>query len=378
MARRMIHLVIGLFFVMPLFVLSPSLSFSRDDADSNLETLRKSPKLNDAGLILEDFFEGKATTRVMVALRKPVRAASMQKNLRNMAVRTQLRQAAQAAQQNVIRTLSRNDVRVRHTYNYIFGFAAEVTRQGLRELIASPDVMSIEKDRIVYANLAQGIPLMNASTTRNTYSGSGLAIAICDTGIDYTHSKLGNGGFPNSKVIGGYDFGDNDSNPMDQQGHGTACAGIAAGDLGTVGDYIGGVAYSAKLYALKISPGATGSASVSTMATAWDWCVLHQYDDLNNPIMIISTSFGGGRFNGNCDSDNNSLMTYAAANAMAAGITLFVASGNDGYCESMGYPACLDSVISVGAVYDANIGRNPIAGYLGGYGVRLSLLSLFA
>ncbi|MBC8417309.1 MAG: S8 family serine peptidase, partial [Desulfobacterales bacterium] len=94
---------------------------------------------------------------------------------------------------------------------------------------------------------------MNASTTRSTYNGSGLAIAICDTGIDYTHSKLGNGGFPNSKVIGGYDFGDNDSNPMDLEGHGTACAGIAAGDLGTVGDYIGGVAYGAKLYALKIS-----------------------------------------------------------------------------------------------------------------------------
>ncbi|MBC8417010.1 MAG: S8 family serine peptidase [Desulfobacterales bacterium] len=110
--------------------------------------------------------------------------------------------------------------------------------------------------------------------------------------------------------------------------------------------------------------GATDYAYFSDMANAWDWCVLHQYDDLNNPIMIISTSFGGGRYSGNCDSAY-SLLTHAAANAMAAGMTLFLSSGNDGYCDSMGYPACLDSVISVGAVYDANIGRNPTTGYVG-------------
>ncbi|MFH1954994.1 MAG: S8 family serine peptidase [Pseudomonadota bacterium] len=364
MIKRTIHLTITLFFIIPLFVFFPSISPSQDATDEIIDILRKSPKLDDADLIFKDFFEGKARTRVMVGMRKPAKARSMQKNLRNMEAREQLKQAAQATQKNVISTLDQNEVRISNTYNYIFGFAAEVTRQGLQDLIDTPDVMFIEKDKIVYAHLAQGIPLMNASTTRSTYNGSGLAIAICDTGIDYTHSKLGNGGFPNSKVIGGYDFGDNDSNPMDLEGHGTACAGIAAGDLGTVGDYIGGVAYGAKLYALKISFGATGDAYLSDMANAWDWCILHQYDDLNNPIMIISTSFGGGRYSGNCDSAY-SLLTHAAANAMAAGMTLFLSSGNDGYCDSMGYPACLDSVISVGAVYDANIGRNPTTGYIG-------------
>lgn len=364
MIKRAIHLTITLFLIVPLFLFFPSISPSQDATDEILDIFRKSPKLNDADLIFKDFFEGKARTRVMVGIRKPARARSMQKNLRNMNAREQLKHAAQATQRNVISTLDQNEVRITNSYNYLFGFAAEVTRQGLQALIDNPDVMFIEKDKIVYAHLAQGIPLMNASTTRSTYNGSGVAIAICDTGIDYTHSKLGNGGFPNSKVIGGYDFGDNDSNPMDLEGHGTACAGIAAGDLGTVGDYIGGVAYGAKLYALKISLGATGSAYYSAIANAWDWCILHQYDDLNNPIMIISTSFGGGRYSGNCDSEY-SLLTHAAANAMAAGMTLFISSGNNGYCDSIGYPACLDSVVSVGAVYDANIGRNPITGYIG-------------
>ena len=248
MIKRMMHLIITLFFIIPLFVFFPSISPSQDATNEILGILRQSPKLNDADLIFKDFFkeeattrvfEGEVRTRVMVALRKPARAGRMQKNLRNMEVRKQLEQAARAVQKNVINTLDQKEVRISNTYNYIFGFAAEVTLRGLRDLIDNPDVMFIERDKIVYAHLAQGIPLINASITRNTYNGSGLAIAICDTGIDYTHSKLGNGGFPNTKVIGGYNFGDDNSNPMDLEGHGTACAGIAAGDLGTVGDYIG-------------------------------------------------------------------------------------------------------------------------------------------
>ena len=348
------YLTITLFFVTLLLVFSPSFSFPQEDPEEALETLRKSSKLDEPSLIFEDFLDGKPTTRVMVGLQKPVRARSMEKNLRDMGVRKQLEQAARTAQNNVITTLDPNEVRITNTYYYIFGFAAEVTLQGLEDLVDNPDVVFIEKNMIVYANLAQGIPLMNASTTRSTYNGSGLAIAICDTGIDYTHPKLGGGGFPNDKVIGGYDFGDDDSNPMDLEGHGTACAGIAAGDLGTVGDYIGGVAYGAKLYALKFTLGATGYTYDSYIAEAWDWCVLYQYDDLNNPIMIISTSFGGGRYHSTCDGDYN-LIDTAASNAMAAGMTLFISSGNNGYCDSMGYAACLSSVISVGAVYDADI-----------------------
>ena len=53
------------------------------------------------------------------------------------------------------------------------------------------------------------------------------------------------------------------------EAHGTACAGIAGGDLGTVGDYIGGVAYNAKIYAMKISFGTGGSAYDTDVIQAW-------------------------------------------------------------------------------------------------------------
>lgn len=111
----------------------------------------------------------------------------------------------------------------------------------------------------------------------------------------------------------------------------------------------------AKLYALKISQGTSGSASSADMVDAWEWAITHQNDDPDNPILIVNTSFGGGRYFSTCDG-TNSAMTQAALNGVNAGITHFVSSGNDGYCDSMGWPACISHVNSIGAVYDANVG----------------------
>ena len=225
------------------------------DPDKVIPQLAESPKLNFPEEILDDFRKGETTTRVIVNLRDPEQTSTrtVRPNFQDLAVREGVKQQVWAAQNEVIDLMDQNEVDITNLFTYIFGFSAEVTVQGLVSLVNHPDVVSIDEDRILHPNLAQGIPLMNATAARSSYNGVGMAIAICDTGIDYTHARLGNGAFPNSKVIGGYDTGENDSDPMDEQGHGTSCAGIAAGDLGTVGDYIGGVAYNAKLYALKMS-----------------------------------------------------------------------------------------------------------------------------
>jgi subtilisin family serine protease len=340
-------------------VLIPCVCFSEGDISNSLKALSENSKLTDSQSILAEFSDGKSTSRIIVNLRQPARL-STSLNLQSGTVRKQLSTDVNSAISRVVTGIRAQEITITNRFKYVYGFSAEVTLKGLQALVNSGDVVSIEKDFIVYPNLAQGIPLMNATTARSTYSGSGLSVAICDTGIDYTHSRLGGGGFPNSKVIGGYDCGEDKSDPMDGNGHGTACAGIVAGDLGTVGDYIGGVAYGAKLYALKISNTASGgSAHTSDMIEAWEWCVTHQNDDPINPIMIISTSFGGGRYYSACDSAS-SAMTTAAANAVSVGMTLFVSSGNDGYCDSVGWPACISHVVSVGAVYDARFTASSI------------------
>jgi hypothetical protein len=276
-----------------------------------IETLLQNTKIVRPEMVLKDFMDGKTITRVIVNLSKP---ASFQQstNFNDMELRKELQESVGTAQDMVINIVDPSEFRVTNRFTYIFGFSAEVTLDGLQELTQIEEVISINKDRILEPHLAQGIPLMNASTVRNTYNGSGISIAICDTGIDYTHPMLGDGGFPNTKVIGGHDCGDNDADPMDEEGHGTCCAGIAAGDLDFTGDYIGGVAYNARLYALKISYGSGGSAYTSDMIEAWEWCITHQNDDLSNPIMVISTSFGGGYYTNSCDSDTPAMTTAAA------------------------------------------------------------------
>ncbi len=265
----------------------------------------------------------------------------------------QWHQAVKGRQDEVLAGLEADDFKVRRRYENFSAFSGRVTRRGLDKLARHPRVASIELVRQREENLAQGIPLMNAARYRSTFSGSGVSIAIVDSGVDYTHPRLGGGGFPNAKVIGGYDFGSNDADPLPAgNAHGTACAGIAAGDLGTTGDYVGGVAPNAKIYALKITSGSSGSASDSDIIAAWDWCITHKNDDPANPILVISTSFGGERYQNNCDVGQSAYFT-AANSAVAAGITVLAAAGNEGYCDALASPACVSSVISVGAVFDS-------------------------
>ena len=358
-------------------------AFSADaqhGADVILTNLQANPKLHAPDDILADFVNGELETSVIVLLQPTAAAkalavesqlsvqapteftgpgAATYYNLQDEFIRSQLQTTVTETVNRLIGQLGATGMTVTQRFSYQFGFAAEVTPAALERIVNSPDVVAVEKDHILHPHLAQGIPLMHATTARNMYPGSGVSIAICDSGIDTSHPRLGGGGFPNSKVIGGYDTGDNDADPRPDsasgQAHGTACAGIAAGDTGAVGDYIGGVAPWAKLYAVKITTGNTGSATTSAMIAGWEWCITHKNDDPDNPILIISTSLGGGKYSSTCDLAI-SAMTTAAANAVAAGITIFASSGNDGYCDSISRPACISYVNSVGAVYDAALG----------------------
>jgi subtilisin family serine protease len=327
---------------------------AQDESLQIIERLLLSPKMKRPEDILKDFVDGKSTTRVIINLPRPV-TSDQPGRVKDDQHRSKLRETIKAAQNGMMSRMDSSNFRVTNRFAYVSGLSAEVTLEGLSKLLESDEVVSIDKDEILEAHLAQGISLMNGSLTRNTHDGAGVAIAICDTGIDYTHPQLGAGEFPNNKVIGGYDTGDEDNDPMDFNGHGTCCAGIAAGDIANVGDYVGGVAPGAKLYALKISFGDGGSAYASDMIEAWEWCITHREDDPQHPIMIISTSFGGGQYSTACD-DTLAAMTEAAANAVGAGISLFASSGNDGFCGAINWPACISHVASVGAVYDSGFG----------------------
>jgi serine protease AprX len=96
-----------------------------------------------------------------------------------------------------------------------------------------------------------------------------IVIAVIDTGIDAAHADL-NGG----KVIGWRDWVNNRPSAYDDHGHGTHCAGIAAG-TGASNPAYKGVAPGAALVGLKVL-NSSGSGSLSNVAAAMDWAVTNK------------------------------------------------------------------------------------------------------
>jgi predicted outer membrane repeat protein len=302
--------------------------------------------------------ESKGIATVIVTLHEPDGRDTIDWNNRNAV--TQFRAQLANRRATVIGAFQSGEFTARQTYENVASFSGEVTRAGLARLAANPLVRHIEPVRYAKLAMRQALSLGNAREIRNTYNGQGIAIAIVDSGVDYTHPRLGGTGvaatssFPNEKVIGGYDVAMGDPDPMPVVvAHGTACAGIAAGNLGTVGDYIGGVAYGAKIYALKIGTDA-GSIPTDAGLRAWDWCITHRNDDPQHPIKVLSNSWGMGFpfSDANMADAYSPSMTAVADTATSLGITIVAASGNEYFTTGIGWPAAMSNVISVGALYD--------------------------
>jgi len=122
-------------------------------------------------------------------------------------------------------------------YHAIPTFSAKLSFESINEtfktLVERPEIKKIWLDKKVKASLYESVPLIGAPELwKSGYNGSGLEIAILDTGIDDTHPDLDdlddNPATNDPKVIVKVDFTD-DNTTEDLYGHGTHCAGIAAG-----------------------------------------------------------------------------------------------------------------------------------------------------
>jgi len=338
-----------------VFMALPGQGMAAQSQDVVLSSLASNTKLLDSSKVAAVFQGGQETGRfiVMLAETSTVKKAA---DLGSEAGKAARRGEVAAVLDGFLNRKTAADTgEVTRRFDYMPAFTATLTAGQLQSLLADGAVAFVRQDRMNKPHLRQGIPLMRADATRSEYGGAGVAVAICDTGVDYMNTYLGAAALSgNAKVIGGYDTGEDKADPMDADGHGTACAGIVAGTVADSGNYIGGVAPDAKIYALKITD-ASGQGPDSAIIAAWEWCITHKNDNPANPIMIISTSFGGERYTSNCDASLPDYVT-TVQNVAAAGITIFASAGNEGYCDALGSPACLSGVISVGAVYDADVG----------------------
>jgi subtilisin family serine protease len=162
--------------------------------------------------------------------------------------------------------------------------------------------------------------------------GAGIVVAILDTGIDGTHPALA------GKVIGGYDFVNDDNDPMDDHQHGTHVAGIIAAQSAEVT----GVATGVKLLAYKVL-GADGKGNVSDIIAALERALDPNGDgNLSDRAHVANLSLGNS---GRPDDP----LSRAVDNAVAAGMVVCVAAGNEGLFHRIGSPAGAAKAITVGA-----------------------------
>ncbi len=252
-------------------------------------------------------------------------------------------------------------VRVRASYSYFAALAVDVPRPLLEALAGDSRVDMVQPDRKVVALDAPGRALIHQPVAQALgFDGTGVGIAVVDTGVDYTHQELSPGADPpdHGKVIKLFDAIDNDHDPMDKEAHGTSVAGIAAGTLS-------GVAPGATVVAVRVldSRGIGFDSEILAGLNAVQASVSG-----GNPykIRVMNLSLGGydpdwPPGGGSCDAVAPAYKT-AFDSLTAAGVLVVAAAGNGSCASGVGLPACLSNVMAVGATYSADLGFKAYAG----------------
>ena len=238
------------------------------------------------------------------------------------------------------------------------------------------DLLNVEGVVFLTLNGELRIALDNAIGIHNVdtvwdygYTGEGISIAIIDTGIDPLHVGLND--FDDDpktndpKVVAFYDAlddsgddGSGETEPYDDQGHGSHCAGISAG-TGAVDETppemggddskpFRGVAPDAWLVGVKVLDSG-GSGSFAEVMRGMEWTIDNK---IKYNIRAASMSLGGVWLI-ELTQEQEERITHLANEMVAAGISLMIAAGNSAGYGTIGTPGAAKDVITVGATEDS-------------------------
>ncbi|AIC93003.1 MULTISPECIES: S8 family peptidase [Shouchella] len=229
-----------------------------------------------------------------------------------------------------IRTQADDAIDVTYEFKEIPVLAVEMTEEEMAELKNEESISYIEEDQEV-TTMAQSIPwgierIGTPAAQASGFTGSGVSVAVLDTGID-PHSDL--------NIQGGVSFVPGESGSDDGNGHGTHVAGTIAAldnDQGVLG-----VAPDVDLFAVKVLS-ASGSGSISSIAQGLEWTA-------ENNIDVANLSLGSP--------SPSQTLEQAVNDATDSGVLVVAAAGNSG-TSSLGYPARYDHAMAVGATDESD------------------------
>jgi subtilisin family serine protease len=216
----------------------------------------------------------------------------------------------------------------------------------LTRLLRFSEVIAVYENSVVYMHLAQSLPLVNQPAAASEgFTGFGSNVAVLDTGVNYIRPEFGScsePGFPETcRVVASVEIAPDDGS-LDDNGHGTNVAAIAAG-----------VAPESGIAALDVF-NSDGTSTSALVIDGINWAIANK--DAYS-IVAINMSLGdGSRRREPCSNRITNPYVLPIEQALSAGIIPVASSGNNGFIDGISSPACTPGVVSVGAVYDANIG----------------------
>lgn len=211
-------------------------------------------------------------------------------------------------------------------------------------------LLNLREDRIFYiTDLEADIQINADDVWAQGIDGTGVNVAVLDTGIDTNHPEL------SDSIVGCESFVEG-TTCEDDHGHGTHVSGIITAN--GVDSMAKGVAPGAGIYMYKVCD-ASGSCYESDIMAAMEAAVL-------TDAKVMNISLGGGNFSGeDCDTDTLAAKTnWVVSN----GITVAAAAGNDQFFVSS--PACASGAIAVGAV-----DKNGLMAYFSNFGPSLDVVA---
>ena len=239
----------------------------------------------------------------------------------------------------------------------IHAVAGRIPHSMILETTSLPGVVMLELDGILQVQNGDAAVVheVDLAQQQTGYDGSGVTVAVIDTGIDSLHVGLDDLDDDNSthdpKVIAFYDPVNNpdktngtEIQAYDDQGHGTHCAGTVAGTGAPTYEHPG-MAPQAYLVGVKVLD-AGGSGSFSVVMAGMQWTVDYRYE---YNIRAASMSLGGpGPIEWTSDEEDS--VNRFANEMVRAGISMLIAAGNSAAPATIGTPGGAEDVITVGAL----------------------------